>query len=119
VNLIAEPVVPGAGPTQNLQTVAVVPNPFRARESWDRPNGNEVQFINLPTKARIRIFTVAGDLIRELSHDKSVGNNGCGGMNAECWDLKNASGVDVASGIYMYRIESGSFSAQNRFIVIR
>ena len=111
-NMIAEPVEPTGGPTANLQTVAVVPNPFRGRESWDQPDGNEVHFINLPPKARIRIFTVAGDFIRELSHDATV-------LDFERWDLKNADGKDVASGIYMYRIEAGSFTAQNRFIVIR
>ncbi len=111
-NLIAEPVEATPGPAANLQTVAVVPNPFRGRESWDRPDGNEVHFINLPSKARIRIFTVAGDLIRELSHDDPV-------RDFERWDLKNANGQDVASGIYMFRIEAGSFAAQNRFIIIR
>ncbi len=111
-NMIAEPVEPTAGPTVNLQAVAVVPNPFRGRESWDLPGGNEVHFTNLPPKARIRIYTVAGDLVRDLSHDESV-------RDFERWDLKNANGRDVASGIYMYRVESGVFFAQGRFIVIR
>lgn len=111
-NMMAEPVEPTAGPTGNLQTVAVVPNPFRGQEAWDLPDGNEVHFINLPPKARIRVYTVAGDLVRDLSHDASV-------SDFERWDLKNADGKDVASGIYMYRIEAGSFSTQNRFVVIR
>jgi len=111
-NMIAAPVEPTAGPTVNLQTVTVVPNPFRGRESWDLPNGNEVHLINLPSKARIRIYTVAGDLVRDLSHDESV-------RDFARWDLKNANGRDVVSGIYMYRVESGTFFAQGRFIVIR
>lgn len=111
-NLIEEPVEATAGPAANLQAVAVVPNPFRGQESWDRPDGNEVHFVNLPSKARIQIFTIAGDLIRELSHDDLV-------RDFERWDLKNANGRDVASGIYMFRIEAGSFTAQNRFIIIR
>jgi hypothetical protein len=111
-NMMAEPVEPTAGPTPNLQTVSVVPNPFRARESWDRVNGNEVHFINLPVHARIRVFTIGGDLVREIIHDDLI-------RDFERWDLKNGDGRDVASGIYMYRIESGSFSAQNRFVVIR
>jgi len=37
----------------------------------------------------------------------------------ERWDLKNANGRDVASGIYMFRIEADAFFAQNRFVVIR
>jgi hypothetical protein len=115
-NIIATPVEPTPGPTANLQNVGVVPNPFRATETWDRPNGHEVHFVNLPAKARIRIYTVAGDLVADLDHDESgrlVQND------FEVWDLKNAAGRDVSSGIYMYRIESGSFSAQNRFVVIR
>ncbi len=111
-NLIAEPVEPTEGPAANLQAVTVVPNPFRADEAWDRPGGNEVHFINLPANARIRVYTIAGDLVRELHHTDTV-------RDFERWDLKNANGKDVASGIYMYRVEAGSFFAQNRFVVIR
>ena len=111
-NLIDAPIEPVAGLTVNLQGVMVVPNPFRGGESWDLPDGNEVQFKNLPSKARIRIYTVAGDLVRDLSHNESV-------RDFERWDLKNANGKDVVSGIYMYRVESGTFFAQGRFIVIR
>ena len=119
-NLTTKPVTPTGGPAANLQTVAVVPNPFRGGESWDPPNGDEVHFINLPPRARILIYTVAGDLVRELLHDDLVPVSARSDLlNAERWDLKNANGRDVASGIYLYRIESGSFAAQDRFIVIR
>jgi len=37
----------------------------------------------------------------------------------ERWDLKNQRGRNVASGIYMYRVESDAFEFQDRFIVIR
>ena len=119
-NMTVEPVAPTGGPTTNLQTATVVPNPFRGRESWDLPDGNEVHFINLPPKAKIRIYTVAGDLVRELLHDDTVPVSARSDLlNAERWDLKNGNGRDVASGIYMYRIESGPFSAQDRLIIIR
>ena len=111
-NITAEPVEPTPGPTQNLLTVSVVPNPFRQSERWDLPGGNEVHFVNLPSQAKITIYTVAGDLIRELIHNDAV-------RDFERWDLKNANGQDVSSGIYMYRVEAGSLTAQNRFIVIR
>jgi hypothetical protein len=111
-NMIAEPVEPTIGPTANLLGVAVVPNPFRESERWDRPDGHEIHFINLPAQAKIRIYTVAGDLVRELNHNDTV-------RDFERWDLKNANGTDVVSGIYMYRVEAGSFTAQNRFVVIR
>jgi hypothetical protein len=111
-NLIAEPAEPTVGPAANLLGVSVVPNPFRESERWDRPGGNELHFINLPSVAKISIYTVAGDLVRVLQHNDTV-------RDFERWDLKNANGRDVVSGIYMYRVEAGSFTAQNRFIVIR
>jgi len=112
LNIIPQPVEPTAGPTANLERVIVVPNPYRAHVPWDQIGGSEVHFINLPSSSRIRIFTVAGDLIRELNHSSPV-------VDFERWDLKNANGKDVSSGIYMFRVEAQSFSFQDRFVVIR
>ena len=106
------PIEPTLGPTQNLQKVAVVPNPFRSREVWDRAAAHEVHFINLPAEAKIRIYTVAGDLVAELQHKDTV-------RDFERWDLKNGHGRDVSSGIYIYRVEAANFFAQDRFVVIR
>jgi hypothetical protein len=109
---LAGPVEPTAGPTANLERVLVVPNPYRGSEVWDQPGQGELHFINLPASAIIKIYTTAGDLVRELKHSDQV-------RDFERWDLKNASGRAVASGIYIYRIEAGSFHFQNRFVVIR
>jgi hypothetical protein len=111
-NLIAAPVEPTIGPKPNLTTVAVVPNPYRGTEAWDPQGGSEIHFINLPANATIKVFTAAGDLVRILHHDDTV-------RDFERWDLKNASGHDVTSGIYVYRVESGKFTYQSRLIVIR
>jgi hypothetical protein len=108
-------VEPTGGPTANLERVGVVPNPFRARETWERPGANELHFINLPENATILIYTASGDLVTRLEHRDSI-------RDFERWDLKNEQGRDVASGIYMFRIESHSpqkFSYQDRFVVIR
>jgi hypothetical protein len=106
------PVEPTVGPTVNLEHVLAVPNPYRGSEVWDQPGQGEVHFINLPANAKIRIYTAAGDLVRELLHSDNV-------RDFERWDLTNASGKGVASGIYMYRVESGLFHFQSRLVVIR
>ena len=111
-NRIAEPVMPTAGPTENLRTVGVVPNPYRGSEAWDQPGSHELHFINLPSHALIKIYTVAGDLVAELEHDDTL-------HDYQPWNLKNQNGSDVASGIYMYRVESGTFTFQSRFVVVR
>lgn len=111
-NVIAHPVEPTGGPLPNLERVAVVPNPYRGIEAWDRTNTNEIHFINLPSNARIRIYTVSGDLVADLDHTDPV-------RDFTRWDLKNDNGLDVASGIYMYRVEANGFEFQDRFVVIR
>jgi hypothetical protein len=108
---VAGPATPTSGPTANLEGAHVVPNPYRGHEAWDPPGGHEIHFVGLPQQARIRIFTVAGDFVRELKHSDPINDY-------EIWDLKSGAGNLVASGIYIYRIESGSFNYQNRFIVI-
>lgn len=110
-NLVG-PLEPTSGPSLDLQRVLAVPNPYRGSEVWERPGQAEVHFINLPAQARIRVYTLAGDLVRILEHRDEV-------HDFERWDLRNASGQPVVSGIYMYRVESGSFHYQNRLVVIR
>ena len=110
-NLTPVPVEPTGGPTADLERVGVVPNPFREKEAWDRGQ-NELHFINLPPRATIKIYTIAGDLVARLEHVDPV-------RDFARWDLKNQNGRDVASGIYMYRVESGTFTFQDRFVVIR
>jgi hypothetical protein len=115
-NLTSPEVEPTRGPVSDLERVTAVPNPYRATEAWDQPGGNEIHFVNLPSEARILIYTSAGDLVRELIH-RSGDCPRC--PDFERWDLKNASGRDVTSGIYVYRVESSSFSMQSRLVVIR
>ncbi len=109
---VTGPVYPTGGPTVDLEQVRVVPNPYRAAEVWDAPGANEIHFINLPSRATIQIFTVSGDLVRRLEHNDLV-------HDYERWDLKNGKDKPIASGIYIYRVEAGSFAFQDRLVVIR
>ena len=109
---VAGPVEPTAGPSVDLERVLAVPNPYRGSEVWDQIGQGEVHFINLPAHSLIRIYTIAGDLVRLIEHNDTV-------RDFERWDLKNGAGNQVASGIYMYRVEAGTFHFQNRVVVIR
>jgi len=110
-NLVG-PYEPTGGPAADLERVRVVPNPYRAHEAWDQPGQSELHFINLPAQATIKIYTVAGDLVRTLKHSDPV-------RDFEKWDLKSDHRKDVASGIYIYRIEAASFEFQSKLVVIR
>jgi hypothetical protein len=103
--------------------VYVVPNPAtrESMEAWalnptnQDPSGIKVEFRNLP-KARgtIRIYTLAGDLVKELRFD---GSNGVGTAK---WDLVSRNGQDVTSGVYLYSIDAEGFERKiGKFTVIR
>jgi hypothetical protein len=111
-HFFARAVEPTGGPTANLALVGVVPNPYRAAEAWNPAGGHELHFVNLPAQARIRIYTLAGDLVRDIRRADPV-------RDFERWDLKNEVGRDVASGIYLYRVEAERFTFQSRLVVIR
>ncbi|MBI4369874.1 MAG: carboxypeptidase regulatory-like domain-containing protein, partial [Elusimicrobia bacterium] len=75
-----------ASPSSSVQDAKVFPNPLRP------PKGHTgFTFANLPADAMIKIYTLTGSLIRELTASAS-------GLSS--WDSKNESGETMASGVY-------------------
>lgn len=97
-------VIPLPTTKNQLDLVKVVPNPYRGSADWEEWTGSgarlgRIYFMNLPEKCTIRIYTVAGELVRTLEHhDVAYG--------AEPWDLTGEANVQVASGIYIYHIDA-------------
>lgn len=112
-----EPIYPGnparvAVPV--LGQVKVVPNPYNPNAAYGRgafPGSPRIQFTKLPRTARVRIYTVAGDLVRIL--DKADDPT----IDALDWDMKNDDGQDIAPGIYIYRVEAQNEVVMGRFVV--
>lgn len=67
-----------------------------------------------PTPASLRIYNVAGQVVRSLVEGKVEP-----GHYEAVWDGKDASGRKVGSGIYFYRLEAGSYSKTNKLVVVR
>jgi hypothetical protein len=70
-----------------------------------------VTFTNLALDTMIRIYTVSGDLVREIHETDGDGQAD--------WDAKNGSGDDAASGVYIYVIKSGAEKKVGKLVVIR
>jgi len=125
--LYTEPQTPSQLDYQyNADNVYVVPNPATkdSMQPWtlspnnEDPTGIKVEFRNLPSdKGTIRIYTLAGDLVKEIPFD---GRSGVGTMK---WDLVSRNGQDVTSGVYIYSVETDTNDAFKRkigkFVVIR
>ena len=112
LNLMDEPVFVSGPATANVENVIVVPNPYRGSERWDQGGSKRVQFHNLPARATVKIYTISGDLVRELAKDDALSGN-------LDWNLKNADGRDISSGIYIFHVTSDTgFETKGNFVVI-
>jgi len=67
----------------------------------------------------IRIYTSTGQLVRTLRLGHKPAGFYTGREKAAYWDGRNEAGEHVASGIYFYSVEAGSYSATRKMTVVR
>ena len=91
-----------------LARVHPVPDPYYIRTGTAAP---EISFVNVPTGARIRIYSTSGVLVRVLDPATGLG----GGTIP--WDLRNRANAEVASGVYFYHVESEGRSRVGRMTI--
>lgn len=83
----------------DVKKINVVPNPYYGYSSNEiNPFNRYVQFTYLPEKCTIRIFDLAGNLVRHLDKNDAT-------TSLLAWDLKNEYELPVNSGIYIYHVE--------------
>ena len=61
----------------------------------------------------LKIYNVAGQLVRSYEDMGSVG------LNVISWDGKDKAGVDVASGVYFYKLIAGGFTATQKMVMMK
>ncbi|MBK7269959.1 MAG: T9SS type A sorting domain-containing protein [Flavobacteriales bacterium] len=78
--------------------ISVVPNPYYGFSGYEVSRlDNRVKFVNLPQVCTISIYNVSGTLIRRFKKDN--------GLTFLDWDLRNATNVPIASGVYLCHVE--------------
>ncbi|MFQ5582959.1 MAG: T9SS type A sorting domain-containing protein [Calditrichia bacterium] len=82
-----------------LDRVKVVPNPYWAYSAYETSYDTPVlKFTHLPNEVNIRIFDLAGQLVKTLrKNDES---------NELSWNLRNEASLRIASGMYIAHIEA-------------
>jgi len=101
------PVYPLRGPNEEFpRNVYVVPNPFRQHSGLTGTGERyRMEFIGIPARCTITIYTIMGDLIQEIMHDDGSGSEAWGSIERLDYQL-NKWTLGVAPGIYLYRVES-------------
>jgi hypothetical protein len=129
----AQVVYPRGDSRNDQKNVFVVPNPYKGGAEWDLvpreedPSGTKVTFMNLPrTKGTIHIYTIAGDLVKDIPFDGKppadlqYGRDSVtGGVGSMPWNLISRNGQKIVSGIYIYSVDTELGKQIGRFIIIR
>ncbi|CUU04955.1 hypothetical protein JGI3_01035 [Candidatus Kryptobacter tengchongensis] len=91
-----------------LDRIRVVPNPYvgiNELEPVSKLPGQvrgerRIYFDGLPRECVIRIYTLSGELVKEIYHNSGVDNG------REYWNLLNRDGLGVSYGVYIAHIDA-------------
>ncbi|MFH0881634.1 MAG: hypothetical protein V2A56_01485, partial [bacterium] len=106
---------------RDIHNIAVVPNPYVGASVWE-PRVNystgrgprKIDFIHLPPKCTIRIYTLAGYLVQTIEH------NAPNEDGSESWNLVSKDGMDIAYGVYLYHVDAPRIGKHiGKFAVIK
>ena len=88
------------------------PNPFNP-ETWVPYS------LSTAGDVKINVYNVTGQLVRTLELGHREAGSYTVKERAAYWDGRNATGERVASGVYFYNIQSGSFHATKRMVIVK
>ncbi len=105
----------------DLDNIKVVPNPYLANALWEPKNPyssgrgpRSIHFTHLPNKCTIRIFTVNGELVKEIEHESNLSDG------AAEWNLLTKDNLSASYGIYIYHVDApGIGSKAGKFAIIK
>jgi hypothetical protein len=83
------------------------PNPFN-------PSTNISFTLGKATRARVEVFNILGALIATPFNGQASA-----GQNLVVWDGRNDSGELVASGVYLYRLSTDSYSETRKMMLLK
>lgn len=101
----------------SVKQVATVADQFALSQNYPNPfNPTTTIRFSLPSEQRVRIhiFDMTGALVKTLLDEQLAP-----GSMEVTWDGRNTNGQQVASGMYLYRMQAGSFSSIKRMILMK
>lgn len=123
------------GSPEDRPPVTVYPNPYRIQAAWS-DGGSRTQklyFTNLPPRAEIRVYTLAGDIVAQMQHDAATyrgdirwysqfsGPNRVLATGEHAWDLLSEATQQIATGMYLFSVRDldTGHTQTGRFVVIK
>ncbi|MBP7460973.1 MAG: hypothetical protein KBA26_06755 [Candidatus Delongbacteria bacterium] len=115
------PTIDQAKAKSELDRISVVPNPYVITASWEPQHffasgrgERKIDFIHLPNKCTIKIFTIRGYLVDTIEHDSSLDDG------SASWDLLSKDNLEIAYGVYIYHVSApGIGNKIGKFAIIK
>jgi hypothetical protein len=130
-------IVPGtqAVEDENIE-IGVYPNPYYANAVWDGSSERlrKIYFYNLPSECEIVIYTLAGDIVKHITHTASSNGSDtrwfqnyasdgkqqfAGGEHA--WDLVTDNDQAIATGLYLFTVKNSKTGdiKTGKFLIVK
>ena len=97
---------------EKTQLLANYPNPFNP-ETWIPYE------LSTDTDVKITIYNAQGVVIRVLPLGQQAAGYYVDRERAAYWDGRNASGEQVASGVYFYQLETDEMSSLRKMVILK
>ena len=130
-------IIPGTLPTSNPDVkIGVYPNPYYANAIWDGSSERlrKIYFYNLPQECEITIYTLAGDVVKRINHDRQSNSSDLrwfetfskdgkqimsGGEHA--WDLITDNDQAIATGLYLFSVKDSNTGEikTGKFLIVK
>ncbi len=104
-------------PTQGSLRLQTLPSQFALSQNYPNPFNGQTEFrfsVPVAGKLRISVLNILGQPVRTL-----VDENVSAGTYRRTWDGRNDLGLEVVSGIYLLRMEAGTFREFRRIAFIK
>ncbi len=95
----------------------ILPEDFQLAQNYPNPFNNETTIeYSLPYRAPVRltIYNVLGQVVRQWEFSSQSA-----GLHRVSWDGTSSDGHAVATGMYLYRIETTEFRATKKMILLK
>ena len=130
-------ILPGTLATEDPEAqIGVYPNPYYGNSIWDGSSERlrKIYFFNLPSDCEITIYTLSGDIVKQIYHTSASNSSEvrwfetyapdgkqkfAGGEHA--WDLLTDNEQAIATGMYLFTVKNNNNGEikTGKFLVIK
>ena len=101
----------------SIRTATEIPKRFALFQNYPNPfnPSTTIEYqLSVAGEVTLRIYDILGRQVRELVNERQKS-----GYYKAIWDGTNDAGLSVASGVYLYRLKAGDYTAVRKMVLLR